>query len=576
MTRSWSKVTKKGAVQDGTKLPFRSQKGAWLSKTKEEETIVEPEEDDDQGNTNKKSKKSDLEKPFETVKLELASIASILGEAPEQNMKKLGELVRNFSDPSRQMKRPDGNGLMVVQLGLLTTLTVLQDLMPGYAIRALSEEEQSAMVSKEVKAVRAFEQSYLSHYRSYLQRLQKLMSVGSEDELYPAKFVAYACLCGLLKSASDFNCYEDIVKWTATGALGRDAKVGEECCSAIVETFREDQYGKATCMIIHCLSDIIKDRDYQAPSRALATLLQARIRTDIAGQLPNAQVVKAPKSKKNMSKRDKKEMKKRLVEIQKISDAEALVSKEEQEMWYSDALRYTFRIYFGILKRHPEADTMPEVLRGLAHFAHLISQDEYFGDLLRSLKAVTVDYELGLESSLQCILTVARIQALQEKALSIDIKFIYTHLFKQLGRMATDTAWHSDMPTQNATIALLREVLKALLGPRLHLSSTRLASFAQKLADLALALVPRSEYACCDVLALLQSYLDEHKNVRLALLDRECFGQGAYMPGCPDPDMCNPYSRSICVPLDALQAHQAATPKIKSTVGRILAMAHKQ
>lgn len=566
--RTWNKAARKTVAKGArTALPTRSHKGTWKSTAAEE---AASQDEDEGANVNAglsaRPKKDSFSagKSFESIRLDVAQLALVLSESPEASMKKLGEL-RAYCDLAKVQEHPEA--VKIVQLGLLTTLTVMKDLMPGYAIRALSEEEKDTTVSRDVKAVRQHEQSFLGHYKLFLQRLQRYVSDGEEG----LRFVANVCICDLLVSAGHFNHYEDVVKWAVHGALGNSPRLGEECCRAIVTAFREDQFGKSTFLAVRAMSDLIKDRHYQVPPRALACFLAATIRTDIAGHLPNAQVVRAPRGKKSLSKRDKKELKRKLGEMQRISDAEALVSKEEQDRWNSESLRYMFRVYFGVIKKRPDSQVMPEVLKGLAHFAHLISGADYFADLLRALKSLTEStaHVLGLEPALQCVLTVARIQALQERALAVDIKFIYTYLFAQLARMASRPKDWLPHPTE--TIALLREVFKALLGPRLYLSSVRLAAFAQKLADLGLAI--SDEYATLDVLNLLLGYLEDHRNVSAALLDRECFGQGAYMPDCADPDLCCPFARTICTPLDKIAARPQA--KVKSLVGRILALANK-
>ncbi len=565
--RTWGKNSKNLDTATG-KLPVRSMKGSWKDQKRlEEERLVEEDvslsEDESTPHTKKKRL---VVKSVDVLKQEIANMASLLTEKPEQNMKKLGEL-RQLCDPNRHKDRADGSD--IVQLALVSTLAVMQDLMPGYSIRALSEEEKEAMVSKEVKTVRAFEQSYFSHYRGFLQRLQRLIQHNEDENV---KFVAVACVCALLQSANHFNLYEDIVKLVAHGMMGSAKRTSEECCTAVETALKDDQHGKSTFLIIRHLSDLIKDRDYQASPKALATLLNARIRTDIAGHMPNVSVVKAPRSKKNLSKRETKEARKRLVELQKISDAEALVSKEEQERWYSESLRYLFRIYFGIIKKtRVDGPVIQQVLQGLAQFAHLIAQDTYFADLLRALKALTEgdnSDSLSLPAALQCVLTVARIQAIQEKTMSLDIKFIYNFLFKQLGRMSSVSF------ERDSSMKLLREVFKSLLSSRLHLPCTRLAAFAHRLVDLTGSLAKSSldEFLVSDILTLLQGYMEEHKNVRAALLDPDCFGQGAYLPSCTDPDLCNPFAKSIVQPLKAIQANPCCTPRIKSLIGRILTM----
>jgi nucleolar complex protein 3 len=553
---SWAKQS----GNTGTKLPVLGRKGKWKedeSRRVPDESVESESEADDVAAP--KAKKPKASKSFEEIRLELANMALLLQEAPQENMRKLGEM-RTFADPAKQ------GDPRVVQLALVTLLAVLKDLMPGYAIRALSEEETAGpMISKDVKAVRAFEQSFLSHYKAYLQRLQKCLQ--GEDEAN--KILANACVADLLASVSHFNYYEDLVKWAVQGALGRDQVVRTACCQAITLVLRDDVHGKATCTIIRQMSDMVKERDYRAvPAEALKALLSAKIRTDVAGQMPNASVVAAPKLKRTASKRDKKEAKAQLKRAQQIADAEAVVSKEEQERWMSDALRYLFRIYFGVLKKHGssmgEDEVLGGVLEGLGHFAHLISQETYFGDLLRALKALTeASKPLSLQSSLQCILTVAKIQALQEKAMALDLKFVYTFLFQQLPRLSEvpSSAW-----VDGNLLALLRDIFRVLLGPKLAVSTTRLAAFAQRLVDVALA---SEGIAAESILVLLHGFLADHLAVRSALLDKDGLGHGSYVPACHDPDLCHSLARPILPLIQRILSNPKASPAVKAAAKKI-------
>lgn len=571
--RTWdSKKTSVTKKRNDKALPVLSGKGKWTSNAFAPERESEAECEDEPKHKGPSGPVTTAGKSFDDVRLEMANMALILTESPETGpgtMKRLGEL-RSLCEASRHRGRADGRASDLMQMAMLTTLTVLKDLMPGYTIRPLTAEELAGegaqLVSKDVKAVRSFEQSFLGHYKAFLVRLQRVLREEQEDEAL--RFVACTCVCDLLQCSSHFNQYEELVKMVSAGALGHNQRIREVCCEAIETTLKEDEYGRSTLLLIRTLSDTIKDRDYQAPPSALASLRSARIRTDIAGHLPKASIVQAPRARKTMSKRDKKEHKKKMVEAQRFSDAEALVSKEEQEGWYSDALRYLFRVYFGVIKRRPDSPLITEVLRGLATFAHLLSQADYFEDLLRSLRAVMLASALPPDAALQCVLTVARVQALQDRVLAIDIKFVYNHLFALIRSMVSS-------PPGKDTIELLREALTALLGPRLGLPSVRIAAFAQRLADTARDLLNHDEEAAAGILSLLFGYLKEHRSIRLALLDREeAGGQGAYLPTATDPDLCSPYTRCIALPLDQMAAK--GTPRIRSLVNRILDLAKLQ
>lgn len=67
----------------------------------------------------------------------------------------------------------DGN-ITIQKLGLATQLTVYKDIIPGYRIRPLTDEEQKAKVTREVKKLRGFEQSLVSNYQAYVETLAKV------------------------------------------------------------------------------------------------------------------------------------------------------------------------------------------------------------------------------------------------------------------------------------------------------------------------------------------------------------------------------------------------------------------
>ena len=57
-----------------------------------------------------------------------------------------------------------------------------------------------------------------------------------------------------------------------------------------------------------------------------------------------------------MSKSQKKNLKVELAESIKTARSEAEFSREERSKWSSDALKFLFRILFGILKRFTNAN----------------------------------------------------------------------------------------------------------------------------------------------------------------------------------------------------------------------------
>lgn len=68
----------------------------------------------------------------------------------------------------------EDRNITIQKLALATQLAVYKDIIPGYRIRPLTDEEQKAKVTKEVKKLRGFEQSLVSNYQAYVEALAKI------------------------------------------------------------------------------------------------------------------------------------------------------------------------------------------------------------------------------------------------------------------------------------------------------------------------------------------------------------------------------------------------------------------
>jgi len=102
-----------------------------------------------------------LRKRVIIAKEKLANIATLINEDPEENVGLLKGLKEVYDDAAVQIK----------MLAIGTMLSVYKDLVPGYRIRALSEEEMKAKVTKEVRKVRGFEQALVSGYSGFVKML---------------------------------------------------------------------------------------------------------------------------------------------------------------------------------------------------------------------------------------------------------------------------------------------------------------------------------------------------------------------------------------------------------------------
>jgi nucleolar complex protein 3 len=133
------------------------------------------------------------------AKEELARIALMLNEDPEENIGAFKALAQFGQSQNTTIKK----------LALATQLAVYKDVIPGYRIRPLSEEDMEVKVSKEVKKLRAYEQALVAGYQAYIRELAKLAQSGkggaSRDGGPSLGSVAISCACALLVAVPHFN-----------------------------------------------------------------------------------------------------------------------------------------------------------------------------------------------------------------------------------------------------------------------------------------------------------------------------------------------------------------------------------
>ena len=84
----------------------------------------------------------------------MVRIAMMLNEDPEENIGAFKALAQFRQSENTTIKK----------LALVTQLAVYRDVIPGYRIRPLSEEDIEAKVSKEVRKLRAYEQALVGGY----------------------------------------------------------------------------------------------------------------------------------------------------------------------------------------------------------------------------------------------------------------------------------------------------------------------------------------------------------------------------------------------------------------------------
>ncbi|EGD89123.1 hypothetical protein H112_04042 [Trichophyton rubrum D6] len=324
----------------------------------------------------------------------LARIASLINEEPEEHMelfKKLTEMTASASLPA------------VKKLALATQAAVYKDVIPGYRIRPLEGEELTAKVSKEVKQLRAFEQSLLSGYREYVQQLATLSRAKQGSETYNPglKSLSINCACSLLTSVPHFNFRGELLK-ILVGQLGRRQIDADfvKCRETIEEVFSKDDDGTISLEAVTLLSKTIKAKEFRIRPSVLDTFLHLRLLSEFSSKGSKDAIDKEadennngkkPKQKREFrTKKERKLMKERKIVEKDMKEADALVSHEHRDKMQAETLKLVFTTYFRTLKtRNPEL--VGAVLEGLAKYSHLINQD-FFGDLLEVLRDLISRY----------------------------------------------------------------------------------------------------------------------------------------------------------------------------------------
>ncbi|KAI9665208.1 MAG: hypothetical protein M1831_002218 [Alyxoria varia] len=347
---------------------------------------------------------------------ELARIASLINEDPEEHIGALKTLTQITMSPLPE----------VTKLGLATQLAVYKDVIPGYRIRPLPQEELGPKISKEVRQLRNFEQTIVRGYQAYVQELSRLVKLEraskkgekmgpqkklSQDEMKGLITVATSCACNLLTSVPHFNLRSDLLKILIDRLSDRRPKAGEDpnfqtCAQALEQLFAEDDEGNASLEAVTMLSKMIKAREYRVNEGVVNVFLHLRLlsefsqkasteRIDGSGSKEKSKKLKGKGEREPLNqikkrdrefrtKRLRKTLKERKAIEKEMKEADAIVTHEERDKKQAETLKLVFGIYFRILKARVP-NLMGATLEGLVQYAHLINQ-EFFGDLLESLK----------------------------------------------------------------------------------------------------------------------------------------------------------------------------------------------
>ena len=530
------------------------------------------------------------------AKESLAHHATLLNESPEENVGSLKTLAQLTASPLPA----------IVRLGLATQLAVYTDLIPGYRIRPLSEQEAAVKVSKEVKKQRTFEQAILRGYQNYIRELKRLASFKSKSPTEAEKHLvdlATGCACNLVNAVSHFNFRGELLSILVDKVGSRSLGANfTKCATTLGDLFANDDEGAASLETVKMLAKIIKAREYRVHETVLNLFLRLRLLSEFSKTASDTKVSESEnvssntKAKKkhweHRSKKERKALKERKEIEKEMQQADAIVSHEEKDKNQAETLKIVFGIYFRILKARVPG-LMGAVLEGLVRYAHLVNQD-FFGDLLEALRELVLEqtatqrHEEYMENNqleeplydrnpqnearevLLCIITAFGLLQGQDVAksassLGLDLGFFVTHLYGTLHALSVipdietssrklkardpdaDTSAEVQILKINVstTIVLLLRSLRATLLPAnvRTVSPIRLAAFSKQLMTCSLQTPERSSTA---ILGLISETLKTHRGKINDLWNtEERKGNGVFDPHYENLEGSNPFASTV-------------------------------
>lgn len=480
LEQDYERRPRKQKAKDSTRLPIKTADGRIehlktpAPEVVEEESFSElSDEDVEEETPAPEEPQLPIEQQILKAKEELARIAGQINEDPEEHIGLLRSLANITSSRTAT----------ITKLGLATQLAIYKDIIPGYRIRPLTEEDLRTKLSKDVRKLRNFEQAIVGGYQQYIKDLTRISNLTKNNESSEAASlvkVAVSCACNLLNAVPHFNFRSELLKIIIGKLSARTLRDEAMLCIKALETlFEEDDDGNASLEAVTLMAKMIKGKNCNVHERVISTFLHLRLLTEFRGKASTTRSEKetdydglqsAKMSKKQRTFRTKKErkmLKERKAIEKELKEADAVVSHEERDKHQAETLKIVFGIYIRILKARTPT-LMGPVLEGLAKYAHLINQD-FFGDLLESLRELILEAEVNsrqdaedgdetggaqddrdddvddddddsttrniTRESLLCIVTAFALlhgQGGEAAALNLDLSFFVSHLYHTL------------------------------------------------------------------------------------------------------------------------------------------------
>ncbi|XP_064473289.1 nucleolar complex protein 3 homolog [Ornithodoros turicata] len=465
-------------------------------------------------------------KEAQIKKHRIGVLASTIVEDPQEHWLLFRELIGMLTEP--------GASPVVQRWVTLSLLEVLKDVVPGYAIRPLAEEERGKKLKKETRALQGYEEALLRYYKRFLVFLNKTLTSyakflrSSKKKRKPRQTdptsrlrcsLARACAqsaCGLLVAHPHFN-YRSHLVMLAVDCLGStDGHVSNTARIALSQLYRQDRLGEAALDAVKRTKALIKSRNFKVQPRVLFPFLSLRIRDVRPDKNRKPDMEKVREKWKKMSRTERDKTKQMLKLEAQLRETKAQESGERKDHFQASILKQVFWTYFHVLKAG-HVDLLGPVLEGLARFAHMINL-EFFDDLVNVLHGLI--NELKPRDTLHCLITIFTVLSGQGDVLNVDPQRFYSVFYRSLlgGKGPLNAK-----PLLNCFDLMI-------VRRRRRLSVSRLLAFLKRLATLAL-----SHDACLSLLLSIRGVISVDRRLDI-LIDTESDNAGMFRPDLGDEE----------------------------------------
>ncbi|KAJ3710234.1 nucleolar complex-associated protein-domain-containing protein [Lentinula guzmanii] len=248
-----------------------------------------------------------------------------------------------------------------------------KDIIPGYRIRSLTDQEKSEKVSQAVARTREYEQGLVSIYQNYLRVMEvELKARNSLSE------TALQCICSLLTELLHFNFRINLMSCVVAQLSGKSWS--ELCLDTLIRVFRNDLTGTASLELVRLLNRMIKEKRFQK-SKADKTDKGAQTRSKGKDAARRAKGISSDQP--HLSKKPRKALKEKKEIVREFRDAEAVIDQEERASTHMENFEIAIRSLFRNSNPTP---LLPAALEGIIKYAHLVNID-FFQDLMKVLRA---------------------------------------------------------------------------------------------------------------------------------------------------------------------------------------------